>query len=353
MPTPSSAAPSSCSAASGSSGQFFQPTVLTGVPADDGDELRGDVRPGRRNRALRRRGARRSRIANDTPYGLAAYFYSQSNARTWRVSEALEYGIVGINTGFISTEVAPFGGMKESGIGREGSKYGIDEWLELKYLAVGGMDGAVIVEQRDYHVYTGKLPSSSACTRARGSRSSRRSSAAWSARSRPTSAPSRRTRRCGATTPSPSGRKARAAAGRRALAGLPRAGAAAHPHPAEPDPGADLLLAAPLMGQLEGKVAIVTGAAQGIGRAIADGLAAEGARIVVADLERAEEAAASFADGVGDHRRRRRPRRTPPRMVEEALERCGRSTSSSTTPASTPRSRCGRSPRSRSTSGGR
>jgi succinate-semialdehyde dehydrogenase/glutarate-semialdehyde dehydrogenase len=78
--------------------------------------------------------------ANDTPYGLAAYFFSRDVGRIWRVSEALEYGIIGINTGFISTEVAPFGGMKESGIGREGSKYGIDEWLELKYLALGGVD---------------------------------------------------------------------------------------------------------------------------------------------------------------------------------------------------------------------
>ena len=76
--------------------------------------------------------------------------------RVWRVSEALEYGILGINTGVISTEVAPFGGVKESGIGREGSKYGIDEWLEVKYLCMGGLS-RVIVEQRDYHVDTGKL----------------------------------------------------------------------------------------------------------------------------------------------------------------------------------------------------
>ncbi len=79
------------------------------------------------------------RIANHTPYGLAAYFYSRGNSRIWRVSEGLDYGIVGINTGLISTEVAPFGGVKESGIGREDSKYGIDEWLELKYLAIGGI----------------------------------------------------------------------------------------------------------------------------------------------------------------------------------------------------------------------
>ena len=73
--------------------------------------------------------------------------------------KALEYGIVGINTGFVSTEVAPFGGVKESGIGREGSSYGVDDWVELKYLAMGGIaDLMVIVEQRDYHVHTGKLP---------------------------------------------------------------------------------------------------------------------------------------------------------------------------------------------------
>jgi succinate-semialdehyde dehydrogenase/glutarate-semialdehyde dehydrogenase len=78
-------------------------------------------------------------IANDTPFGLSAYFYTWDLGRTWRVAEALEYGIVGINTGFISTEVAPFGGMKESGIGREGSSHGVDDWVELKYLAMGGI----------------------------------------------------------------------------------------------------------------------------------------------------------------------------------------------------------------------
>jgi succinate-semialdehyde dehydrogenase / glutarate-semialdehyde dehydrogenase len=79
------------------------------------------------------------RKANDTPYGLSAYFYSRDMGRIWRISEALEYGILGINTGVVSTEVAPFGGVKESGIGREGSKYGIDEWLETKYLCMGGV----------------------------------------------------------------------------------------------------------------------------------------------------------------------------------------------------------------------
>ena len=78
-------------------------------------------------------------LANDTPSGLAAYFYSRDIGRVWRVAEALEYGIVGINEGIISTEVAPFGGMKESGIGREGSKYGIDEFIEIKYLCMGGI----------------------------------------------------------------------------------------------------------------------------------------------------------------------------------------------------------------------
>jgi antitoxin component of MazEF toxin-antitoxin module len=75
------------------------------------------------------------KMANDTEFGLASYFYSRDIGRIWRVAEALEYGIVGINEGIISTEIAPFGGMKESGIGREGSKYGIEEFLEIKYSA--------------------------------------------------------------------------------------------------------------------------------------------------------------------------------------------------------------------------
>jgi succinate-semialdehyde dehydrogenase/glutarate-semialdehyde dehydrogenase len=118
---------------------FFQPTILTGVTAtmamsceETFGPVAGIARFGSEDDAIE--------VANDTPYGLAAYFYSRDVGRIWRVSEALEYGIVGINTGFISTEVAPFGGMKESGIGREGSKYGIEEWIELKYLALGGID---------------------------------------------------------------------------------------------------------------------------------------------------------------------------------------------------------------------
>ena len=77
------------------------------------------------------------RMANATEFGLAAYFYTRDLARSWRVAEALEYGIVGLNTGIISTEVAPFGGIKESGVGREGSKYGILDYTELKYLCTG------------------------------------------------------------------------------------------------------------------------------------------------------------------------------------------------------------------------
>jgi succinate-semialdehyde dehydrogenase/glutarate-semialdehyde dehydrogenase len=77
------------------------------------------------------------RMANDTEFGLAAYLYTRDLSRSWRVSEALEYGMVGLNTGLFSTEVAPFGGMKESGIGREGSKYGILDYTEIKFVCVG------------------------------------------------------------------------------------------------------------------------------------------------------------------------------------------------------------------------
>ena len=79
-------------------------------------------------------------LANDTEFGLACYFYSRDVGRVWRVSEALEYGIVGINEGIVSNEMAPFGGIKESGQGREGSKYGLDDYLEIKYLCMGGIE---------------------------------------------------------------------------------------------------------------------------------------------------------------------------------------------------------------------
>ena len=78
-------------------------------------------------------------LANDTEFGLAAYCYSRDLGRVWRMAEAIESGIVGVNTGIISTEVAPFGGVKESGLGREGSKYGIEEFLEMKYVCFGGL----------------------------------------------------------------------------------------------------------------------------------------------------------------------------------------------------------------------
>jgi succinate-semialdehyde dehydrogenase / glutarate-semialdehyde dehydrogenase len=80
-------------------------------------------------------------MANDTEFGLASYFYSRDIGRIWRAAEGLESGMVGINTGLISNEVAPFGGVKQSGLGREGSHYGIEEFLEIKYLCFGGLDG--------------------------------------------------------------------------------------------------------------------------------------------------------------------------------------------------------------------
>lgn len=120
-------------------GTFFEPTVLAEVIPSmrvAREEIFGPVAPVFRfsteEEAIR--------MANDTPYGLAAYFYTRDMGRIWRVSEAIEYGIVGVNTGIISTEVAPFGGMKESGIGREGSRYGIDEYLEVKYVCMAGIE---------------------------------------------------------------------------------------------------------------------------------------------------------------------------------------------------------------------
>ena len=119
-------------------GTFFQPTVLAEVNTDmkvTKEETFGPVAPLYRfeteEQALQ--------MANDTEFGLAAYFYSRDIGRVWRVMEGLEYGIVGVNEGIISTEVAPFGGMKESGTGREGSKYGIEDYLEIKYCLIGGI----------------------------------------------------------------------------------------------------------------------------------------------------------------------------------------------------------------------
>ena len=119
-------------------GRFFEPTILTDVTpqmAVSREETFGPVAPLFRFTTE----TEAIKLANDTEFGLAAYFYGKDLARVWRVAEALEYGIVGINTGLISTEVAPFGGVKESGLGREGSKYGMDEYLEIKYLCLGGI----------------------------------------------------------------------------------------------------------------------------------------------------------------------------------------------------------------------
>ena len=120
-------------------GTYFQPTLLTGVNPQmkvAREETFGPLAPlfrfEREEEAVQ--------AANDTEFGLASYFYSRDMGRIWRVAEGLEYGIVGINTGIISTEVAPFGGVKESGLGREGSKYGIEDYLEVKYLCMGDVD---------------------------------------------------------------------------------------------------------------------------------------------------------------------------------------------------------------------
>jgi succinate-semialdehyde dehydrogenase/glutarate-semialdehyde dehydrogenase len=119
-------------------GTFYEPTVLTDVSSKmvlAREETFGPVAPLFRVES----DEEAIRLANDTEFGLAAYLYTRDLARSWRVTEALEYGIVGLNTGLISTEVAPFGGVKESGIGREGSKYGILEFTEMKYVCVGGI----------------------------------------------------------------------------------------------------------------------------------------------------------------------------------------------------------------------
>jgi succinate-semialdehyde dehydrogenase/glutarate-semialdehyde dehydrogenase len=119
-------------------GTFFQPTVLTGVTADMAiarEETFGPVAPLFRFETEDEVVA----AANDAEFGLASYLFSRDLSRVWRVSEALEYGIVGVNTGLVSTAEAPFGGVKLSGLGREGSRHGLDDYLELKYLCLGGI----------------------------------------------------------------------------------------------------------------------------------------------------------------------------------------------------------------------
>jgi len=119
-------------------GTFFEPTILADVTpamAVAKEETFGPVAPLFRFKT----DAEAIQMSNDTEFGLAAYFYSRDIGRIWKVAESIEYGMVGINTGLISTEVAPFGGVKESGLGREGSKYGIEDYLVVKYLCVGGI----------------------------------------------------------------------------------------------------------------------------------------------------------------------------------------------------------------------
>ncbi len=120
-------------------GTFFEPTVLSGVTTRmliSREETFGPVAPLYRFADE----AEAIALANATEYGLAAYFYARDIGRVWRIAEALEYGMIGINTGAISTELAPFGGVKESGLGREGSHYGIEEFVEVKYMLMGGLD---------------------------------------------------------------------------------------------------------------------------------------------------------------------------------------------------------------------
>lgn len=120
-------------------GTFYEPTVLTDVTPKmrlAQEETFGPVAP-----LFRFHDERQAvLLANGTPYGLAAYFYTRNLARAWRVAEALEYGLIGVNEGIISTELAPFGGVKESGLGREGSHHGIEEFVALKYVLMGGLD---------------------------------------------------------------------------------------------------------------------------------------------------------------------------------------------------------------------
>ncbi len=119
-------------------GNYFEPTILADVPHTAKvffEETFGPLAPLFRFKTEDEAIA----LANDTEFGLASYFYARDIGRIFRVLEALEYGIVGVNEGIISTEVAPFGGMKSSGLGREGSKYGIEDYMEIKYVALGGI----------------------------------------------------------------------------------------------------------------------------------------------------------------------------------------------------------------------
>jgi succinate-semialdehyde dehydrogenase/glutarate-semialdehyde dehydrogenase len=120
-------------------GSFFEPTVIADVPASakiSKEETFGPVAPVFRFETEEEA----VRLANDTEFGLASYFFARDLGRIFRVAEGLEYGMVGINSGLISTELAPFGGVKESGLGREGSRHGVEEFTEIKYLLMAGLD---------------------------------------------------------------------------------------------------------------------------------------------------------------------------------------------------------------------
>ncbi len=120
-------------------GSFVLPTILTDVSRDMrvfSEEIFGPVAPIFKFETE----AEVVEMANDTEFGLAAYFYSRDIGRVWRVAEQLEYGMVGVNEGVLSNEMAPFGGVKESGSGREGSKYGMDDYMVMKYICMGGID---------------------------------------------------------------------------------------------------------------------------------------------------------------------------------------------------------------------
>jgi succinate-semialdehyde dehydrogenase/glutarate-semialdehyde dehydrogenase len=120
-------------------GTFFEPTILADTTPDMkifAEETFGPVAPLFRFRT----DDEVVELANRTEFGLASYFYSRDIGRIWRVAEQLEYGMVGVNTGLITTEVAPFGGVKQSGFGREGSKYGVEDFVEVKYICMGGID---------------------------------------------------------------------------------------------------------------------------------------------------------------------------------------------------------------------
>ena len=122
-------------------GTFFEPTILTDITNDmvvSTEETFGPLAPLFKFNTE----AEVIKAANDTEFGLASYFYTRDMARSWRVGEALDYGMVGINTGLISTAEAPFGGVKMSGLGREGSRHGLDDFMELKYLCMGGIESA-------------------------------------------------------------------------------------------------------------------------------------------------------------------------------------------------------------------